>query len=57
MVKYKRKPKAVVLDVDEIWKDIPDIKGYMVSNIGRIKSFRRYSQGKILKSCLSSGNM
>lgn len=33
----------------EIWKDIPDFAGYQISNLGRIKSFLRYKNGKILK--------
>jgi hypothetical protein len=35
---------------NEIWKDILDYKGdYQVSSVGRIKSFKRYKYGKILK--------
>lgn len=35
---------------NEIWKDIIGYKGhYMVSNLGRIKSFKRKKEGAILK--------
>jgi len=40
----------------EVWKDIPNYEGlYQVSNIGNVKSFIRYPEGKILKQNLSSG--
>lgn len=39
---------------DEIWKPIPDYDGYEISNFGRVKSFKRYPQGKILKPALFS---
>lgn len=35
----------------EIWKDIEGYEGlYQISNLGRVKSFKRYSEGKILKA-------
>lgn len=38
------------IPVPEIWKDIPGFEGYyQVSNLGRIKSFKQFKQGKILK--------
>jgi len=37
-------------DLDyEVWKVIADFPSYQVSNLGRIKSFKRYKNGKILK--------
>jgi len=33
----------------EIWKIIKDFPDYMVSNFGRVKSFKIYKEGKILK--------
>lgn len=37
--------------MDEIWKDIPDYEGiYQVSNLGRVKSFKRNKE-IILKLC------
>jgi len=33
----------------EIWKIIKDFTDYMVSNFGRVKSFKIYKEGKILK--------
>lgn len=32
----------------EIWKDIKEFDGYQVSNLGRVKSFKRYKEGRIL---------
>ncbi len=32
----------------EVWKVIEDFPDYQVSNLGRIKSFKRYKEGKIL---------
>lgn len=37
----------------EQWADIPNLEGYQVSTFGRVKSFARYPQGKILKPVLS----
>ena len=35
---------------EEIWKDIEGFEGlYQVSSFGNIKSFKRYSEGKLLK--------
>jgi len=34
---------------NEVWKVITDFPGYQVSNFGRVKSFKRYINGKILK--------
>ena len=37
-------------NMEEIWKDIKNYEGlYIVSNLGNIKSFVRYKDGKILK--------
>lgn len=34
----------------EVWKDVPWFRGfYQVSSLGRIKSFKRHKNGKILK--------
>ena|SRR5215471_8346738 len=38
----------------EIWKPIITFPGYEVSNHGRIKSFRRYADGQILKPGLNN---
>ncbi|MBR4153372.1 MAG: HNH endonuclease [Selenomonadaceae bacterium] len=37
----------------EIWRDIFD--NYQISNFGRVKSFQRYPNGKILKPALGGG--
>ena len=37
----------------EEWKDIVGFKGYLVSNLGRVKSYRMYKDGIILKQQLS----
>ena len=34
---------------EEIWKDIDEFDGYMVSNMGNVKSFRQSKDGKLLK--------
>lgn len=35
----------------EVWKDIPDYGGkYQISNQGRVRSFTKWSNGKILKA-------
>ncbi len=37
--------------MEEIWKDIKGYEGdYQVSNFGRAKSYKRYKEGKIMKS-------
>ena len=36
------------LDGEE-WRDVDGYEGYQVSNFGRVKSFKRYSQGRISK--------
>lgn len=41
--------------MEEIWKDIPGYKGYKVSNLGNVMSFRRYKTGRKLKASLSDG--
>ena len=36
--------------MEEIWRDIEGYEGcYQVSNIGRVKSFKRWAEGRILK--------
>lgn len=36
--------------MNEIWKDIKGFEGrYQISNLGRVKSFVRYKEGRILK--------
>lgn len=41
----------------ETWKDIPGYEGlYQASSFGRIKSFRRYPQGKIKSSYIGWGS-
>lgn len=36
--------------MNEVWKDIKGFEGiYQISNYGRIKSFKQYKEGKILK--------
>ena len=39
----------------EIWKDIPNYEGYQVSNLGRVKSLKRFYsvKGKILKPLIT----
>lgn len=54
------------MDIEEIWKDIPNYEGlYQVSNLGRIKSLKRYKQNhsklqlveeKILKQYVNKRN-
>jgi hypothetical protein len=40
----------------EIWKDIPSYEGvYQISNKGRLKSFKRYKNGKILSNINKKG--
>lgn len=35
--------------MDEIWKDVSGYEGlYQISNLGNIKSFKRYKEGKVL---------
>ncbi len=34
--------------MEEIWKDIEGWQGYQVSDQGRVKSFKKYSEGKLL---------
>ena len=37
-------------EVEEIWEDIKGYEGlYQVSNLGNIKSFKRYKDGKLMK--------
>lgn len=39
----------------EIWKDVPGYEGlYQVSDQGRVKSFKRYKHGKVLKQGFST---
>ena len=39
----------------EIFKPIPGFPGYQVSNLGNVKSFRRYPDGRLLKPYVTSG--
>jgi len=32
----------------EEWRDIKDFTGYKISDLGRVKSFRRYPEGRLL---------
>jgi len=41
--------------VKEIWKTIEDFPDYEVSNLGRVKSFKKYKEGKILKPQKNNG--
>jgi predicted XRE-type DNA-binding protein len=34
---------------NEVWKTIEDYPDYQVSNLGRVKSFKRYKEGRILR--------
>lgn len=43
--------------MEEVWKDIPGFEGeYQISNMGKVKSFSRYQEGRILKPWLTKGN-
>ena len=43
-------------DLDgEVWRTVPAYEDYQVSNYGRVKSFVRYEDGKILKPSLHIG--
>lgn len=33
-------------EIIEIWRDIPNYEGYQVSNLGRVKSLKRFRKGK-----------
>ena len=35
---------------NEVWKSLKGFPGYQISNLGRVKSFRKTSSGKVLKS-------
>lgn len=37
----------------EIWKEIEGYKGYEISTLGNIKSFKRYKEGKLMKQNLN----
>lgn len=39
---------------EEIWKSIPGAAPYQVSNLGRVKSFKLYAEGRLLKPGLAS---
>lgn len=41
--------------IEEQWKEIKGFPDYMVSNIGRVKSTKRYKSGRILKPLLNNG--
>ena len=41
----------VILE-NELWKDIPNYEGYQVSNLGRVKSLKRFRKGE--NDCLVS---
>lgn len=40
--------------MEEIYKDIPNMKGYQVSNKGNIKSFLSDKKGKIISQSLGN---
>ena len=40
---------------EEIFKEIPNFDDYMISNFGRVKSFKQNKNGKILKYSLVDG--
>lgn len=35
--------------MEEIWKKVKDHNGYYISNFGKLKSYVRYSEGRIIK--------
>lgn len=39
---------------NEVWRDIEGYPGYQVSNRGRVKSFKRYNNGRMLYPCIGS---
>ena len=40
----------------EIWKDVPGYEGlYQVSNFGRVKSFKKYKSGYVMKNTNKNG--
>ena len=43
--------------MNEVWKEIPDFENYMISNLGRVKSFKCNinKNGKILKPSINNG--
>ena len=45
--------------MSEIWKPIPGYEGlYEVSDQGRVKSYRRYPEGRLLRpGCMSGGHV
>lgn len=47
--KHKKTRTIVAADDPEVWKSIQDCDAYEVSSYGRIKSFRQYKTGRILK--------
>ena len=38
----------------EVWKEIPNFENYMISNLGRVKSFKQNSD-RILKTSINNG--
>jgi hypothetical protein len=42
---------------NEIWRSIPRIKGYLVSDMGRVKSLKNPDLPIILKECVAGGYM
>ena len=39
---------------EEIWKTIPDFDNYLISNLGRVKSFQKEKNGKIMINCINT---
>lgn len=39
----------------ELWKELEEFPQYQISSYGRVKSFKRYKEGKILKTKYTNG--
>lgn len=55
---YNALMKFYPLTLDDLageeWRNVKGYEGYQISNYGRVKSFKRYTEGKILKLSLTS---